>query len=226
MGRLVGGGRVAGPRDWRLDFLESRTLLSNVTWTGAADGKSWALAGNWSDDAVPTSSDNVTINLSGNPTIQITTGNQAVNSVSSTDPIAISGGSLSVAANSTLSGGLTMTGGSLTASGTGVTLSVTGTTTVSGASLDAEAGATLSLPQLTTYSNPAGSSSNELQATGTGATLSLPALTSLGSLQNWLYIEAKQGGQTLLPALDSLASNSDYLQIMLTARAARSTSRR
>ena len=43
--------------------------------------------------------------------------------------------------------------------------------------------------------------------------MSLPALTSLGSVQNWLYIEAEQGGQTLVPALDSLASNSGYIQI-------------
>ena len=27
-----------------LDFLETRTLLSNVTWTGAADGKSWTVS--------------------------------------------------------------------------------------------------------------------------------------------------------------------------------------
>ena len=95
----------------------------------------------------------------------------------------------------------------------GLTLTVIGTTTVSGASLYAKTGATLSMGQLTSYSNPSGSSSNYIQASGAGATLSLPALTSLGSVQNWLYIQAEQGGQTLLPALDSLASNSDYIQI-------------
>ena len=63
-----------GPSRLGLDWLEARTLLSNVTWTGAADGKSWAVAGNWSGDAVPGSSDDVTINLGGNPTIQITHG--------------------------------------------------------------------------------------------------------------------------------------------------------
>jgi hypothetical protein len=113
----------------RIDYLEARTLLSNVDWTGKGDGTSWTDPGNWSGDAVPTPSDQVTISLSGNPTIEITTGNQAVESVSSSDPISISGGgSLSVAADSTLSGGLTMTGGTLTASGSGVTLAVTGTT--------------------------------------------------------------------------------------------------
>ena len=66
---------------------------------------------------------------------------------------------------------------------------------------------------MTSYSNPSGSNSNYFQATGTGAAVSLPALTSLGSLQNWLYVQAKQSGQVLLAALDALASNSDYLQI-------------
>ncbi len=93
-----------------IDGLEARTLLSAVSWTGKGDGTSWTDASNWSDDAVPGASDNVTINLSGNPTIAITSGSQSVNSISSTDLISISGGSLSVAANSTL-GGLTMTGG-------------------------------------------------------------------------------------------------------------------
>ncbi len=197
-----------------LDCLEARTLLSNVTWTGKADGTSWDVAGNWSDNAVPTANDDVTINLSGSPTIEIRSGTESVNSVTSTDPISISGGSLSVAANSTLSGGLTMTGGSLIASGSGVTFSITGTTSVAAASLSAENGATLSLSQLTSYSIPSGSGSSSFLASGAGAVLNLPALTGLGAVQNWLYIEAKQGGQTLLPALDSLASNTDYLQVI------------
>src|SRR5580704_4751113 len=88
-----------------LDWLEPRTLLSNVSWTGSADGKSWAVAGNWSNNAVPMSSDDVTINLGGNPTIQVTTGAQSVHSLTSTDPISISGGSLAAAAASSLSGG-------------------------------------------------------------------------------------------------------------------------
>ena len=111
------------------------------SWTGHGDGTSWTDASNWSNNEMPTSSDDVTINLSGNPTIQIASRTQSVNSITSTDLISIGGGSLSVAANSTLSGGLTMTGGSLIASGMGVTLSVTGTTTVSGTSLEAQAGA-------------------------------------------------------------------------------------
>ena len=159
------------------DTLESRTLLSNVAWTGNGDGTSWTDASNWSDDAVPTASDDVTIDLSGNPTIEITSGTQSVNSLSSTDLISISGGSLSVAANSTISGGLTMTGGSLTASGSGVSLTVTGTTTVSGGSLFAENGASVSLTQLTSYAGS--NTTTTLEATGAGSTLTLANLATV-----------------------------------------------
>ena len=198
-----------------LDFLESRTLLSNVNWTGAADGKSWTVAGNWSDDVVPTSSDDVTINLSGNPTIQISSGAQAVHSLTSTDALSISGGSLSVAANSNVSGGLTMTGGSLIANGAGITLSVTGTTTVSGGSMEAEGGATLSLSQLTTYAGAVNATST-LEATGTGSVLSLPNLVTVtedtGSYSSRTQILALSGGDVELPALTSISGGPVQLE--------------
>ncbi len=76
---------------------------------------------------------------------------ESVHSITASDPLVISGGGLTVAANSTISGGLTMTGGSLTANGSEISLTVTGTTTVSGGNLYAENGASLSLNQLTSY---------------------------------------------------------------------------
>src|SRR5262249_23527795 len=158
-------------------WLEARTLLSNVTWTGSADGTSWAVAGNWSGNAVPGANDDVTIDLGGNPTIRISSGSQSVHSLTSTDPIAISGGSLAVAASSTISGGLAMTGGSLSASGSSVTLTVTGTTTDSGGSLYAQNGATLSLAQLTSYTG--NGNTTTLEATGTGSTLTLANLAAI-----------------------------------------------
>ncbi len=198
-----------------LDFLESRTLLSNVTWTGAADGKSWTVAGNWSDDALPTSSDDVTINLGGNPTIQITSGAQTVHSLTSTDALSISGGSLSVAANSSMSGGLTMTGGSLIANGAGITLSVTGTATVSGGGMEAEGGATLSLSQLTTYAGAVNATS-ALEATGIGSVLSLPNLATVtedtGSFFSRTQILALSGGDVELPALTSIGGGPVQLE--------------
>ncbi len=155
---------------------------------------------------VPGAGDDVDIDVPG-VTVTISSNVESVNSVTIDDPLVISGGGLTVAADSTVNGGLAMTGGSLTASGSGVSLTVMGTTTVSEASLDAENGATLSLPNLMTYSI-AGNESMDFEATGPNAVLSLPALTSLGQLQDFLYLQATQGGQVLAPALTTITSPS------------------
>ena len=150
---------------------------------------------------MPTTSDDVTISLSGNPTIQISSGTQSVHSLTSSDLLSISGGSLSVAASSTLSGGLTMTGGSLTATGAGVSLTVTGMSTVSSASLYADAGATLSMPNLTTYTE---TSNTTFEATGVNSVLDLSALTTLGSMSGYWYADALAGGTVNLSGLTKI----------------------
>ena len=127
-----------------IEVLEPRQLLSAVDWISPTSGN-WNVGSNWSTGTVPGPGDDVIINESGSPTITVSSGTQSVNSVTATDPIAISGGSLAVAANSTISDGLAMTGGSLIASGSGTSLTVTGTTTVSAGSLYAQSGATLSV---------------------------------------------------------------------------------
>ena len=110
------------------------------------------MASNWSNDMVPRPGDDVVIDVSGaNPTVTISSNVESVNSVAADDPLEISGGGLTVAANSTIGGGLSMTGGTITARGSGVDVIVTGTTTVSGANLYAQNGASLSLSQLTNY---------------------------------------------------------------------------
>ena len=85
---------------------------------------------------------------------------ESVQSITSSDPLVISGGGLTVTANSTISGGLDMTGGTLTADGSNVSLTVTGSTTVAGASLVAEGGATLTLSQISSYSSGSGITTN------------------------------------------------------------------
>jgi hypothetical protein len=197
-----------------MEILERRQLLATDQWINSAGG-SWGVASNWSTGAVPGPSDDAVIDVSGaSPTVTISSNVESVHSRTADDPLVISGGGLTVAANSTISDGLTMSGGSLTASGSGVAFTVTGTTTVSSASLYAQSGATLSLPQLTRYSNPIDYTYAYLQSTGAGSVLSLPALTSLGqTLQFFMRIQAFQGGETLLPVLASITSNSSYVQV-------------
>lgn len=134
-----------------VESLEDRALLATINWVGGPSGN-WNLAANWSTASLPTVNDDVTINTSSVVSIlpgdgisihSLTTGNG--------DTLVMTGGNLSINGDSTLAGTLTMSGGTLEASGAGVTVVETGATSVNQASLTAANGATLSLPNLTSY---------------------------------------------------------------------------
>jgi fibronectin-binding autotransporter adhesin len=189
-----------------MEVLEARLAPATLNWTNPSGGN-WDQASNWSGGVVPGSGDDAVINTSAAATITIQPGeNFAVHSITTAanDTLAINGGSLTVNSSSTLSGGLTMTGGTLTASGSGVSVVVNGTTSVSGANLYAQGGATLSLPELTSYS---AANSSTFQASGTGSLLALPALTSL-AISGQCSILTSQGGHIDLSGLPSLSSSS------------------
>jgi hypothetical protein len=123
--------------------LEDRRLLSAVSWTNA-NGGDWDTASNWSTGSLPGPADDVSITIAVSNPITHSSSTDSVHSLTCTDPLTISGGSLSLAAASTITGttltlsGGTLTGaGNLTISGTGAvlnwgnaTLGGTGTTTV------------------------------------------------------------------------------------------------
>lgn len=54
-----------------IESLEVRRLLVAVAWDGGGDGVDWFDGANWSTNAVPTSNDDVTINVVANPSIQL-----------------------------------------------------------------------------------------------------------------------------------------------------------
>ena len=196
----------------RFEELEQRQLLSltPVTWVGG-NGNDWDVAANWSPvngvSSVPNATDAVTINLPSATTVTINSGdNENIGSLTtgSTDTLSITGGSLTIAGSSTLGGPLTMTGGYLEATGSGVTVTVNGaagTTTVSEASLYAEAGATLSLPNLT----KSVSNGTDFQAEGAKSVLDVSALTTLTQNNNWT-VNSYSGGEVKLTGLTSLTS--------------------
>jgi len=206
----------------RPDFeaLERRQLLSTIDWTSKTSG-SWDMASNWlitasGTHAVPGPNDDVIINVLGaSPTVTIGSNVESVHSITADDPLVILGGGLTVAANSTISGGLSMTGGSLTASGSGISLTVTGTTTVSGASLFAEGGATLSLSEVTSYSGGFGYT-DTLQATGTGSVLAMPELATIAedttNGDSWTQVQALAGASVELPALTQVGNGPVLLK--------------
>ena len=117
-----------------LSRLEDRTLLATMLWINPAGGV-WDTASNWvnsanpSDQHVPTGSDNAVIDL---PDITVThdSGTDAVNSITSQDPIVLNGGTLTIASASTINSNLTVFFNSMT--DTGATLGVNGTLAVNG----------------------------------------------------------------------------------------------
>jgi RHS repeat-associated protein len=189
-----------------------------VNWINPGSGN-WDSAANWSTGKVPGTGDVAVINTTGNATITIQSSDtiqvQAL-STASTDTLSITGGSLSVTTGaSTLSGVLTMSGGTLIANGSGASLQANGATTIAKASLYAEGGASLDLPQLRAYSGTTGLTTT-LEATGTGSTLSLPLLTALTvdttSYGSATQLEALAGGALNVPDLTTINTGAVTLE--------------
>ncbi len=73
---------------YEIEYLEGRRLLAAVAWDGGGDGINWTDPLNWSTNAVPTGSDDVTIAVAPvGPQIRIASGNNSVNSLSTTQPV-------------------------------------------------------------------------------------------------------------------------------------------
>jgi hypothetical protein len=137
LSRSNAGGRKNSRRALRrrarccLEALETRVLLSTVSWTASGSG-SWNTTTNWSTNNVPQPGDDVVISKSGN--LQVTlAGSASVNSISVSggDILSMSGGTLSVAANSTISpsSSLLLSNSTLTLAA-GATLTNSGSITV------------------------------------------------------------------------------------------------
>src|SRR5262249_19766260 len=80
----------------RVEVLEDRTMPALVTWINPAGGD-WGVAGNWSSHAVPTASDDVVIDVPGQITITHSqNASDAVRSVTCSEALVVSAGSLPV----------------------------------------------------------------------------------------------------------------------------------
>ena len=180
------------------------------TWISDKDGY-WDDAKNWSNGVVPGSTDNVVIDRgAANPTITIRSGTQIVNSLTSTEALIVSGGSLTLNADSTFSGNLTLSGGTLGGSGA---VRVTGAFNVTG------------------YSSLVGAESFTTEGESTVSMASVHSSLNLDDGKNWvnqgtltvggdglIYFGAYNGGATSLTnaagaTLNLTSSYSTPLQI-------------
>lgn len=182
-----------------------------VSWTGAGDNLTWSTAANWSGNAVPATSDDVTISSgSGAALVRISTAVQ-VRSLNTNVLVEITGGgSLRVNASSALTGGFTMVSGDFTANGSSTVVTVTGGTTLQRADIHVTMGAKVSFPEVTTYtSSDAG---DVLWYSSYSAELSFPNLTTItgSSVANReFYLLADFNGKVLMPALTSITKPND-----------------
>ncbi|MFI5457017.1 MAG: RHS repeat-associated core domain-containing protein, partial [Isosphaerales bacterium] len=83
---------------------------------------------------------------------------------------------------------------------------------IDGTSFYLYGGAVVSLPGVVSLADPAGIVV-DLETSGSGSTLALPNLASLGTIQNYLYVDAFSGGHTRLPALATISkASSPYVR--------------
>src|SRR5262245_55650251 len=94
----------------RLELLEDRTLLSTVSWVGGSGD--WATGSNWSNGVGPGTNDDAVIDVAG-ITVTHSSGSHTVKSLTASDAVILSGGTLSVTGTLSDSSALTLTGGTL-----------------------------------------------------------------------------------------------------------------
>jgi len=119
----------------QIEWMEPRTLLSAVNWTGLGGDNNWDTPTNWSTSSVPGSGDDVTINTAAN-VVHSAAVTDSIKSLTSSEPVGdlrrhaldlrdvmttagltIDGGTLAGTAAVTVDALLTLTAGTLSTSG-------------------------------------------------------------------------------------------------------------
>lgn len=135
----------------RLEALEDRCVPASVTWIGP-DGGDWDTAANWSTGNVPGATDDVSITTPGLTVVHSQFIADTIASLTATEAITISGGSLTINNDSSVTD-LTLSGGTLAADGT---VAITGMFTWGGGTLtgagtiDAQGGLAITGPDAKT----------------------------------------------------------------------------
>jgi hypothetical protein len=188
----------------RLEPLESRRVLAAVSWDGLGDGVNWSDPINWSNNALPTSADDVTINVG--TTITHASGSNTIRSLTATKNLTLSGGSITVTTGaSTISGALTVSNlASLVSSGATAVFTASGAVTLNGASLYAQNGGKLNLTTATSYVEQP-SNLTIVRADGANSKIDLSGITSLTGATGVVIFDAINGGNL---EMDSLASTT------------------
>lgn len=194
------------------EALESRVMLSAVSWDGGGGDLNWTNPLNWSGDVLPGAADDVTISVAGDVTI-VHAGNTQVNSLNSDESLHITSGSFTVFDASEIQGALTTNNNTtITASGASATFVVSGPTTLGLTNLFATGGGTLDLSNAVQYPG-GGDGGNTLRADGAGSRLILSGITTLSGYgrHGQLVIDAQNGGQIDLSGLTTIPGGTTHI---------------
>lgn len=212
-------------REWRpywIEALEVRAVPAGI-WDGSGGDFSWNNPLNWDNDLTPGTSADVTINVAADVTISVS-GNTTVRSIADTGGLSITGGTFTVTGGSShIDHGLTVANESaLVATGTGTTFVATGATAIDEASLRAQAGASLSLPDLASYARSL-AYNRTFEASGSGSELNLGSLRTFvnSGITSELSVSALEGGHIDLHSLSDAAGHTN-LRVYYTADGANS----
>jgi autotransporter-associated beta strand protein len=100
----------------QIERMESRVQLSAVAWTGSGGDNNWDNPLNWSTDALPGSADDVAIEVAAN-VVHSSAVTDSIRSLTSSQPLTLSGGTISIASASSTSGPVVIDGGTLAGTG-------------------------------------------------------------------------------------------------------------
>ena len=165
-----------------------------MSWVAGASGD-WDVSANWNcNPALPGPADDVTINPLSAITVTHSQGSDSINSLNCGDALLFSGGALSIAGTSQLTGTLTINGGAINFNGTG---GVAGTASLSGGTLAGSGAASFS-NLVWTGGTMTGTGSTEVAA---GATLGVAP-----SSNTWLERTIDNFGTVALTGNSSLMS--------------------
>jgi YD repeat-containing protein len=221
--QLAKPNRSRKNRGWLLGFepLEDRRLLALVTWDGGGGDDRWENAANWTGDVVPGAMDDAQIDVAGSlRTIVIDSSSITVRSLNSQENLQVKGtGNFTINSQSgpgtmsLIAGGLQLASSrTLNVIGSGTSVQFLGASNIDGASLYVNAGGSLQIPALSSYTNSVDERLTVLQATGAGSTLDLRNVTSIIGATNQftqLRVEALDGGKVDLRSVATITDPAD-----------------
>jgi len=188
-------------------FQTTTSFAATVIWTGAGDGISWTNLNNWSNNVLPTVTDDVLIGGVGTNTTLVLGGSFAVQSVQCSASLSVSGGSLSLSGGpSQVAGIFTIASGQyLLAYGSNTTFLASGPANVDDGNFTVSGGGVVTLPTLKNYNKSC--NGGYWTITDANSVLALPALTNItGQACSYPVIQVAAGGQLLATNLASIAA--------------------